>query len=142
MTNIPERLRLKETHPLYQKVEKLFELADELGLSFQIYYNSVFVYQKDDSITYNMEDIEDGQTINELPPRFEWKITCENPKYTKAVQEEQKAYEKVREEKKIAEEKARLAKEAEETRLMEEKIKRQELQQLKVLLNKYGKPEK
>lgn len=135
-------LRLKENHPTMVKLNKLFELADELGISIS-YHCSGPVVQDDEweGEEINLRDIEDEGSrtyaITTFPPTTEWRAIVDNPKYIEEENKRREEYnKKIAEEKRIAEEN-KLAKEKklEDARL--ERIKISELELLKNLKAKY-----
>lgn len=68
--------RLKETHPVMQKLEKVFKLMEEEGISFQIgRYGEIEIIH--DSVVYNLKDLDEEHCINDLPPFLDYKVTRE-----------------------------------------------------------------
>ena len=69
---------LKENNPVYQKVQKVFDLMDELGISFIPHTTYIEVVSHPDlsNKRYELLDLEDemGCIVSCLPPPCEWKI--------------------------------------------------------------------
>lgn len=69
-------VRLTGNHPDFQKVEKLFAFADELGISISCVGYETVVYVGDNH--YRLMDIEanpkDMPSTGPLPPGTEWKL--------------------------------------------------------------------
>ena len=140
--SIPERLRLKDSHPVAKKVDQLYQLAEELGISFDFSGYRCILDVRDDNVEYLFEDLEAKSGSDEgnpraFPPDTEWKITKENPKYAEAMKKEREVakvrakYERQVEAKRV-EAKRKLQRETEEKR-----IKTQELKELTRLKRKY-----
>jgi hypothetical protein len=76
-----EHFRLKPEHPSYQKIEKLFDFMDELGLTIETdRLGRVLVHDGTLPAVYLM-DLESflgdyDQTIPVLPPSTEWKLVA------------------------------------------------------------------
>ena len=73
-----KQFKLKDNHPTMIKLNKLFELADELGISISFYGHRAVVNDidrsDDDPILY-LEDIEDtNNNMAEFPPATEFKV--------------------------------------------------------------------
>ena len=73
-----KQFKLKDNHPTMIKLNKLFELADELGVSISFYGHRAVVNDIDrsnnDPILY-LEDIEDtNNNMAEFPPATEFKV--------------------------------------------------------------------
>ena len=73
-----KQFKLKDNHPTMIKLNKLFELADELGISISFYGHRAVVNDIDrsnnDPILY-LEDIEDtNNNMAEFPPATEFKV--------------------------------------------------------------------
>lgn len=82
----PERLRLKDSHPIAKKIDKLYQCADQLGITLHFGFVCT-VEDREDNTEYILEDIEAPSGSQEgnfgcFPPPLEWKITYENPRYT------------------------------------------------------------
>lgn len=91
--NIPRLLRLKENHPVMQKVFKLYDLAEELGIKIHWRGQEVWVNDRDHpDIDFYMEDIDDASAlISEFPPTFEFKMIFNNPEWLKLKEAEENA---------------------------------------------------
>lgn len=77
--------RLTQKHPTYQKVQKVFDLMDELGLVFDAHSFGVGRTTIEDKefpgTIFELRDLEDdGSWPNpvEIPPTMEWKIIRED----------------------------------------------------------------
>ena len=70
--------RLTEDHPLHQKLVKLEELANQLGieLSFNGYY--AIVKDKETGLETKLLDNEGGYPVTEFPSSFEWKLRVDD----------------------------------------------------------------
>lgn len=70
--------RLKDTHPVMQKLHKIFALMEAEGITLQIgSYGDIQVHAKDPKgVPFDLKETEGG-TIDELPPMFEYKVTYE-----------------------------------------------------------------
>ena len=80
-------LRLKDEHPTMVKLNKLYDLAEELGLSlsFESFQTTVFDKDRDEKLPpvileYTDTDSDD-KAVGEWPPTFEFVARYENPKY-------------------------------------------------------------
>jgi hypothetical protein len=78
-------LRLKEKHPMHQKVQKVFDLMDELGLTFEIVSGYCIVRDhKSDRIPgpgerVDLQYIEDSDGYDGcLPPVTEYKLVFDD----------------------------------------------------------------
>lgn len=91
--HIPRTLRLKEHHPVMQKVLKLYDRAEELGL--KIYWSGQQVWVKDQdqpNTKFYLEDIDNSSIwISEFPPTFEFKMIFDNPEWIKQQEAEENA---------------------------------------------------
>jgi hypothetical protein len=71
---------LTDKHPTMQKVEKVFDLFNTLGISFEVMQNRTIVTDKEfPDIDFLMVDIEDRlddptYSIDTIPPNFDYKI--------------------------------------------------------------------
>jgi hypothetical protein len=132
-----EYLRLKENHPLLVKIETIFALMEEYGLSFTMNGNQCFVTsEKDNYSNIQIQDIEYNDCGN-LPPTMEYKVICDNPKYLEEREAEIAAGREQRRLKEVAEkeERDRKLKEAEIKRLRD--IETSERYMLNLLKKKY-----
>jgi hypothetical protein len=142
-SSVHQRLRLKDTHPVAKKVEKLYQLADELGISFHFGYVCHLEVRGDD-VEYIFEDLEADSGSDEgnprcFPPSLEWKITKENPKYTEQEQKANEAARKAEAKRQREVEAKRKAAEAAKRKAEQERIKKADLKELARLKRKYEK---
>lgn len=111
-------LRLKDNHPTMQKLEKLFALADELGISISFNaHGPATVYDSNratvDLPPFSLQDIDNPEyPMEHFPPTLEYRVIYENPEWL-ATQERVKAAEEI--------EKKRLAAEEETKRIRRQK---------------------
>jgi hypothetical protein len=136
---IPQRMRLKDTHPTMIKLMKLYDLAEELKLTL-MFDGPLFLQDGDQPDLHGLEiqEVDMGGEVCDFPPTFEFKATYRNPKYEaeqKRIFEEQTAKIHQLAEQGRKEKAERLAKEAEERRAEAERKERAELVRLKT---KYG----
>lgn len=111
MDKVPARYkRLGENHPTMIKLGKLFDLAEELGIS--ISYNSngpAHIYDKDfvDGCTpLSLSDIESPDyPMDSFPCTLEYKVTFQNPEYIQYLEDVRLAQEAEAEKKRIEAEK-------------------------------------
>lgn len=83
-------LRCRDEHPTVVKLQKLFDLADELGISFEIIEQSCVVYdsERDSNLPgLQLQDIETGDFGGVFPPPLEYKLIYDNPVYLKEQQD-------------------------------------------------------
>ena len=81
---ISKRLFLKDTHPTMVKINKLYDLAEELGISFHFESGCCLVLDNDrDSNLPDLllEDIEENHHVNSFPVVTEFKVVYDNPAY-------------------------------------------------------------
>lgn len=75
------RFRLKEAHPLYYKLEKLFEFLEsaKIDLCWNPYAGFIVTHEGKE---YNLLDQEDRDrpSLYNLPPTMEWKLCREASK--------------------------------------------------------------
>jgi hypothetical protein len=77
------KYRLKETHPTMQKVDKLWRLADELGISLHFCGHCTKVLDKETGQEFDLEDLEKAAMRNfhtdpqSFPPPCEYILTFE-----------------------------------------------------------------
>jgi len=74
--------KLKEEHPVTQKVRKLEQLMDDMGLQITVGHNDQLIIRSDETNEYyEYRDIEqsvtDYQTTVEFPAAFETKLVVE-----------------------------------------------------------------
>lgn len=81
---LSKRLMLKDTHPTMQKIQKLYALAEDLGITISFHGQATTVEDRDrDSnlpILY-LEDLDDGEGPQMWPPTFEFKLVYDNPAF-------------------------------------------------------------
>lgn len=138
---ICKQLRLKDNHPTMVKLNKLYDLTEELGISLTfVNARAVIVHDNDrDSNLPDllMEDLEEGHEIEHWPPTFEYKVVYDNPAY---LAEEKRLNEERLKNRKEAEaimEAQRKAKEQAEKERKEREIELKERAELERLQNKY-----
>ena len=80
----PEYLRLKDNHSTAQKMQKLWLLADKLGLHICFYGHRTLVTDTDfEGRQYDMYDLENrDEAVSDFPPMCEYVLKYENPEYT------------------------------------------------------------
>lgn len=134
-------LKLKDNHPTMVKLYKLYELAEELGIhiSFGSHRTIVQDNDRDEKLPpLFLEDIDNGEAIQEWPPTFEFKVIYQNPEHVakeKAEQEERDRVRKAEEAKREADRKAKEKAEADARKRAEEQRERAELARLKAKYN-------
>lgn len=104
-------LKLKDNHPT---MVKLYDLAEELGIhiSFGSHRTAIQDNDRDSSLpTLFLEDIDNGEAIQEWPPTFEFKVIYDNPAHLAKQKEEQEEYNKTRKAEEVKREADRKAKE-------------------------------
>jgi hypothetical protein len=104
-------LRLKDNHPIMQKLEKIFSLADELGISISFSaHGPATIHDKNRNLdlpSLNLQDLEDSNyPMEHFPPTLEYRVICENPEWL-AQQEKIHAAEAAERKRKFLEEEAR-----------------------------------
>lgn len=134
-------LHLKDNHPTMVKLNKLNDLAIELGIQISFMRGWRTIVQDNERDTnlpaLYLEEIDDGQAIEEFPPTFEYKVIYDNPEYLTALKQEQEEYDKNRaqRERDDAEIAVAAQKAKEEKRARE--LEQQERAELARLKNKY-----
>jgi hypothetical protein len=134
---ISRRLQLKDNHPTAQKLAKLCELADELGISISFYSYRTVIEDTDRDPKLPplyLEDIETGEGMDEFPFQMEYKLVYDNPEWIAQEAREREERERARVEeaerkRKAEEEKQRAA--AEKARRTKEQRERELLAVLK-----------
>lgn len=128
MDNKPVRyLRLKDNHPTLQKLDKIFALAEELGIRIDFSSHGpaqVYDNERDKSLpVLSLQDIESSDyPMDNFPPTLEFKVIYQNPAYLEACRiEEEERKEKAR---LAAEARSEAAKKAAETRRKQERSRR------------------
>ena len=69
--------RCKDDHPIFKKLNELYDLADKLGISFEFYDRGCYVTDKESKMTYMMKDVESDTAVLDLPPSLEYKVVYE-----------------------------------------------------------------
>lgn len=137
----PERLRLKDSHPLAKKIEELYQHADKLGITLHFGFVCT-VEDREDNTEYILEDIEAPSGSQKgnfgcFPPPLEWKITYENPRHTEEYKAELERYIKEGAERKAQMETKRNAAEMAKKKAEAKQLKTAELEELARLKRKY-----
>ncbi|CAB4196731.1 hypothetical protein UFOVP1290_251 [uncultured Caudovirales phage] len=118
---IPRRLRLTDKHPTAIKIQKLFDLADDLGIT--IYFSNCGTYISDRDRDQKLPDIsiydiEPDHYVNQFPPSTEFQMVYDNPEYLKQCKiENEEDNARRAEEERIKKEKELAKKAAEEAML-------------------------
>ena len=88
-----EYLRLRDNHPTAQKMQKLWTLADGLGLHISFYGHRTIVTDSDfPGRQHDMHDLENrDEAVSDFPPACEYVLKYENPEYTEFCQERDEA---------------------------------------------------
>jgi hypothetical protein len=73
------RVRANDNHPLHKKLEKIWDLMEELGVYFNLPYSNVMnVEVSCGKEIWKLVDLEDGGiSISNFPPAFEYKLVRE-----------------------------------------------------------------
>ena len=66
--------RLKDTHPVKEKFDKLCELADELGIKITWSNYSTEISVDGFKETFELRDMDSGEVVYEFPPCMEYKL--------------------------------------------------------------------
>ena len=67
--------RLTENHPIHVKIEKVFSLMDELGISISVISGRTFVSDVDfPDKELDLEDLESRENITDMPPLTEYAL--------------------------------------------------------------------
>lgn len=135
-----KRLRLKDSHPVMQKYNQLWELADSLGITLEFYGHRTILIDNETDKCYDVDDIE-GSAISTFPYPLEVKLTFDNPAFAEYESKINEVSNRERLEEEKALKKAKAEAEAEAKRKAEEALKKAELNELKRLKNKYGEVE-
>lgn len=134
-------LKLKDNHPTMAKLAKLYDLAEELGISISFGSHRTVVQDRDrdDKLPpLFLEELDGGETIQEWPPTFEYKVIYDNPAYLAQQKAEQDEREKARDAERVMREEKRKAQELAEKearKRAEEQRERAELARLKAKYN-------
>lgn len=138
---ISQYLKLKDNHPTMIKLQKLYDLAEDLGISISFHNHRTIVEdrERDRNLpTMFLEEVDGSESVGEWPPIFEYKVIYDNPAYLaqqKAEQEERDKKRKEEEAKKEAERKAKEDAEKIRRAKAEEQRERTELARLKAKYN-------
>lgn len=145
---ISKRLVLRDSHPTMVKLQKIWAMAEDLGITISFEGTQACVVSdrdRDEKLPeLVMEDVESGEGIGSFPPQFEYKVVFENPAYL--AEQKRLADERIKkqeEEERIRKEKSRLASEAAKAREAEKarqraiELEKEERTLLKTLQAKY-----
>jgi hypothetical protein len=141
MTKRPaRRLVLKENHPTMIKLEKLWRLADELGLHIGFHGHRTSLEDNDRDPKLPMlfiEDIESDDGPQDFPPATEFRVVYDNPDYLSLVEKENADRRTREEEEKRQKEELKRQREEAEARRMADELEKKERVQLARLKAKY-----
>lgn len=79
-----KRMRLKDDHPTAEKLSRVWELMEKLGLTLEVSrYGETTVYDRDQVRSFDFQDIEEGEdSVNKaphsFPPLMETKLTFQS----------------------------------------------------------------
>lgn len=65
---------LKQTHPLFEKVNKLSEFCETLGIRLTVQNDNLSATDTTTNVEAVFEDLEDWHKTQEFPPSFEFKL--------------------------------------------------------------------
>lgn len=131
-------LRLRDTHPTMIKLEKLNQVADELGLSFSFYQNSCRLSDKDlPDVDIRICDLESNDGPSWFPFEIEYKCLVDNPVYLQECKERAEADAILRAEKQAEKERLENEKKEKSERERMARERQQEIAQLLKLKEKY-----
>jgi hypothetical protein len=142
MNKVARRLILKDDHPTMVKLNKLADLAEELGISISFYGQSTLINDRDREIGLPellIEDIESNEPVDVFPPNFEFKVIYDNPIWVEQKRLEYEEYCRTRNEKAAQ---AKAEKELAEKQAAERVAELQEMREratLAALKSKYEK---
>jgi len=72
------KMILRGSHPTVKKLDKIFSLADSLGISIsQSRTGLVFIHDIDQNETFEMTDVDSELPITTFPPSTEYKLSYE-----------------------------------------------------------------
>ena len=134
---ISEYMRLKDNHPTMVKLQKLYDLAEELKIQISFSQSLSVVNDRDlpeDHPMFRLEDLDSGEAVEEWPPTFEYKIIYQNPAYITEetrLRKEREATAVAENKKKAEAQVARRKAEEEERKQETERKERAELARLK-----------
>lgn len=137
---IPRRKLLKDKHPTMQKLQKLMDLADELGLHLSFWGQRTVITDNErdtDLPPLYIEDIESHDGPQEFPPSLEFKIVYDNPDYIAHEKAERDRLNRAQEERKRKEEEARRIAEKKEAERRAREVEDRERRELARLKEKY-----
>jgi hypothetical protein len=134
-------LKLKDNHPTMVKLYKLYELADELGIHIGFGSHRTIVQDNDRDPNLPplfLEDMENGEAIQEWPPVFEYNVIYDNPAHLAKQKEEHEERDKVRKAEEAKREADRKAKEKAEVEARARENEQKERAELARLRAKYN----
>ena len=140
-SKVSRYLKLKDNHPTMVKLNKLYDLAEELGISISFGQHRSFVNDRDrdDKLPpLVIEDTDNGEPIQEWPPVFEFKVIYDNPAYLAQEKAEQDERNKKRKEEEAKRESERKAKEEADRLARERAAEQKERAELARLKAKYN----
>jgi len=123
------------------KLYKLYEFAEGLGIHISFAPHRTIIQDSDRDSNLPplfLEDIDNGEAIQEWPPVFEFKVIYDNPEHLAKQKAEQDEREKARESERVQREEKRKAQELAERearKRAEEQRERAELARLKAKYN-------
>ena len=122
------------------KINKLYELADELGIRILFEGYQVLIVDGESNInSFRIEDVDNPrENLSSFPPNLEFRVVCDNPEYVKLKEQEYEAWIKRRNEERLAEEEKKKQEALEGERIRREKLEQRERAQYEELKKKYG----
>ena len=136
----PRYMRLKETHPTMVKLDKLYQLAEELGIHIEFLGQATIV--RDEQVKglppCRMEDVDNREAISEWPPTFEYCLHYDNPAFIAAEKADYDAHMAQISALTRQHEEEQRARKAAEKKAREEAIERQERAEFIRLKAKYN----
>lgn len=67
--------RLNEKHPLFQKLEKVFALMEDLNIRIDVMGNQTIISDTETGMKVSIRDLEAyNNDITDFPPAFEYKL--------------------------------------------------------------------
>lgn len=125
-------LRLKENHPTIQKLDKIFALADELGI--RIIFSDhgpahIYDRERDSELPIlSLQDIENSDyPMETFPPTMEYKVIYMNPEWIRQKEESELAEAR----RKAQEQKERQQREEEQRKIEAARKRLERIQELK-----------
>lgn len=70
--------RLKETHPTFRKVQQVFDLMDQLGITIEFNGYHTVVADKNLDAEMQLKDADSGEVLTFVPPFMEYKLIIED----------------------------------------------------------------